>query len=246
MFTWICPQCGAEVPPSYSDCPQCAERKAQQGGASASPQPAPPAQPAAPVAPAPQPVATPLPPQPPPPPQVVPASSQYAPGQPGVQYVYVKQGLPAWAVTLMVALGLVIVGGALYYYVGNSRRSVAATPDAPVLETVKEGTSQASTPAPAASKFIEVTGIRIYEEARKPVVRFMVINHSQADLPGVSGTILLRAPGKDEPIASIPLKLSSLGPYEGKDITAPLKTKLRAYEMPDWQFIKVETQLVAQ
>lgn len=241
MFTWICPQCGAEVPPSYNDCPQCAERKAQQEAAAAAPQPAPPTQPAAPVAP--------VPPQPamaPPPPHYAPPPPQYVPGQPGVQYVYVKQGLPAWAVTLMVALGLVIVGGALYYYVGNNRRPMAATPDAPVLETVGEATPQASTPAPAASKFIEVTGIRIYEEARKPVVRFMVINHSQADLPGVSGTILLKAPGKDEPIASIPLKLSSLGPYEGKDITAPLKTKLRAYEMPDWQFIKVETQLVAQ
>jgi len=219
MFTWICPQCGAEVPPSYNDCPQCAERAAQQQ--------------AAPAAPAAQ-------------PRYAPATPQYAGGQPGVQYVYVKQGLPAWAVTLLVALGLVIVGGALYYYAGNHRRPAVAADEAPVLETVKEGTGKAPAAAPAASKFIEVTGIRIFEESRKPVVRFMVINHSQADLSGVSGTILLKAPGKDDPIASIPLKLSSLGPYEGKDITAPLKTKLRAYEMPDWQFIKVETRLEAQ
>jgi hypothetical protein len=24
MFTWICPKCGKEVPPAYSDCPNCA------------------------------------------------------------------------------------------------------------------------------------------------------------------------------------------------------------------------------
>ncbi|MBL8290694.1 MAG: hypothetical protein JNN08_02595 [Bryobacterales bacterium] len=233
MFTWICPQCGAEVPPSYNDCPQCAERKAQQQAAPAAAQPA---------------AAAPPPQFAPPPPQAQPAPAppQYGAGQPGVQYVYVKQGLPAWAVTLMVALGLVIIGGGLYYYVGNNRRpAVTTAQEQPVLETVKEG-AKAPAAAPAASKFIEVTGIRIFEEARKPMVRFMVINHSQADLPGVSGTVLLKAAGKDDPIASIPLKLSGLGPYEGKDITAPLKTKLRAYEMPDWQFIKVETQLEAQ
>ena len=26
MFTWICPQCGREVPPSYTDCPDCAAK----------------------------------------------------------------------------------------------------------------------------------------------------------------------------------------------------------------------------
>ncbi len=28
MFTWICPKCGREVPPAYSDCPNCAPKVA--------------------------------------------------------------------------------------------------------------------------------------------------------------------------------------------------------------------------
>src|SRR5574341_180115 len=27
MFTWICPRCGREVPPSFNECPYCAERE---------------------------------------------------------------------------------------------------------------------------------------------------------------------------------------------------------------------------
>ena len=31
MFTWICPQCGREVPPAYNDCPDCAKKTANPG-----------------------------------------------------------------------------------------------------------------------------------------------------------------------------------------------------------------------
>ena len=46
MFTWICPQCGREVPPAYNDCPDCSKKAAPAGGgAAAAGQPAgPPAQ----------------------------------------------------------------------------------------------------------------------------------------------------------------------------------------------------------
>ncbi len=29
MFTWICPQCGREVPPAYNECPDCVKPPAQ-------------------------------------------------------------------------------------------------------------------------------------------------------------------------------------------------------------------------
>jgi hypothetical protein len=32
----------------------------------------------------------------------------------------------------------------------------------------------------------------------------------------------------------------SLGPYESKEIKAPLSTRLRVYELPDWQFLRAE------
>jgi hypothetical protein len=29
-----------------------------------------------------------------------------------------------------------------------------------------------------------------------------------------------------------------LGPWESKDVKAPLETALRVYELPDWQFLR--------
>jgi len=39
-------------------------------------------------------------------------------------------------------------------------------------------------------------------------------------------------------IGVIEVSVPSLGPYESKELSAPLKTALRAYELPDWQFLR--------
>src|ERR1035441_10403029 len=72
MFTWICPQCGREVPPAYADCPDCAA-KAAAAGAAAPPQP--PAEPGPPLQSAPPPA------YPPPPPPAA-AQPYYPPPAP--------------------------------------------------------------------------------------------------------------------------------------------------------------------
>ena len=72
----------------------------------------------------------------------------------------------------------------------------------------------------------------------------MLVNHSAAELTDLVGSVLLTTDGKSE-LAVIPFKLSSLPGYESKDISAPLKTNLRAYELPDWQFIKAQVRLTS-
>ncbi len=92
-------------------------------------------------------------------------------------------------------------------------------------------------------KNIEITGFRLTEDKRqKPQLQFVVVNHSGADLGEVKATANLRvqtAKPEEAPIATFPLAVS-LGPYEAKDMRAPLQTKLRAYELPDWQLLRVE------
>src|SRR5450432_3149131 len=82
MFTWICPQCGREVSPSYDECPDCKARLAAAGT------PVPPQAPGTSQAPPLQ-----QPPYPPPPYQPVPVP-EYAAPQPPLQQqppVYYQQ-----------------------------------------------------------------------------------------------------------------------------------------------------------
>src|SRR5882724_3074048 len=123
MFTWICPQCGREVPPSYNDCPDCAAK-----GKAAPP----PAQPSAP-APAPPPAPPPqqqyqqAPPAYPPPQFQQPIQyqqpPQYAPPPPG------RTALPTWLMSVLFALAFGGVVAGAYYAVEYMKKepSAAAT-----------------------------------------------------------------------------------------------------------------------
>jgi hypothetical protein len=266
MFTWICPQCGKEVPPSYSDCPACAERR-QQAAVAQPPQP--PAQMQPPVAPqyppqqsypaaAPPPPA--YPPQQPPPPQPQyaqpvyppPPQQQYAPQQPVYQQpqapVYTiadhKKGMPAWlaAVLTIVALGVVLYGA--YKFLGKGSPSSTTETKA----AAQKG-APATGPVHPYQKYIEVVGVRLIEGAnKKPVIRYTVVNHSGAELAGLELKLTVTTdeakPG-DPPITVVDSKVGSIPPYGVKDVEAPLDTKLKVYELPDWQFVRTSFEITA-
>src|ERR1039458_4571605 len=109
MFTWICPQCGREVPPAYNECPDCAARIAAGSappGAASSPQD--PLAPAAPPATA--------------PPKDAPPAFQPQPASP-------RGGthLPTWLMAMLFALGFVVVGGGGFWFLGHSSQQGCCT-----------------------------------------------------------------------------------------------------------------------
>src|SRR5215467_14092201 len=97
------------------------------------------------------------------------------------------------------------------------------------------------------AKYLELVGFRINE--RKPgqlQIQFGVANHSEADIGDVKmivniGTTAAK-PG-EPPLISFPATVSKLGPSDLKDVTADVPTKLRVYELPDWQFLKADFQI---
>jgi hypothetical protein len=297
MFSYQCEKCGMEVPPAYSECPNCKANAAQAAEAAAGvaqplqsppaggqptaypqqgypvqgyppqqgypppygyppqqgypPQPqGPPQQQGQPVyytpagiPPGSVPPAAPPPPMPPtvvgPPPPAPHAQQYHAPPPPAEQK---RSGAPPWLVTLLVAVVFLLVGYLAYtQLLPKYRESQSATS--------LESPGAASEEAPVAgaphklNKHLELAGIRIVEEGRKAVVRLTVVNHSAAELNDIVGVVELHTTAEKSgsgPLGQIPLKLASLGAYEAKEVSLPFATKLRAYEMPDWQFVRAE------
>src|SRR5689334_15026790 len=194
MFTWICPQCGREVPPSYSECPDCSGKGTAQAAQ------APPAQAGAPTV-----AAPPRPPQ-----QAAPA----APRQPGAITI------PPWLLSIVFAIAFLALFAGAYWGVrhfssSDSQASVSARSaplqleNPPAAGLAKPNTLQ---------KFVEVTGMRLVEDSKqKPQVHFVVVNHSGAEITDLAANVNLWArttKSDEEAIGAFSFKLPSIGPYE--------------------------------
>ena len=232
MFTWICPQCGKEVPPHETECPWCREQAAREKE-----QPPAEEQPAAPVQ------------QPPQRPAAqAPGAAAQAPQQ-AVYEIGGRRGMPGWLVTLLVAIGVSAVGAAFFYWVLPSMKGAhpAAQQTSPFEEVPRAG--EAKVTGSRVAKFIEVTGFRITEDSEKRAqIRFLVVNHSAADIGDLAGKVHLRttksAPD-ESPISSFEFKTTRLGPYESVEFKVLIRTKLRVYELPDWQFLTAEVEITS-
>ena len=233
MFTWVCPQCGREVPPAYNDCPDCTAKTAEgaapaqasldptQPPAFAAPQDASPAlrprQPASPMFQA-------SPPEPP----------RYAPPRPAGSH------LPTWLMALFFAIGLVGLGGGILWYVGYQRtQKPSATVESPAA---KPGASQNPL-----QKFIEVTGVRFGKSSKGLTVTFVLVNHSESDLIGLAGNVTIwgrTQKSEEDAVGTFTFQLS-MPAGSSKELNMPLTTKLKIIEMPDWQNVTVDVQITA-
>ena len=246
MFTWICPQCGREVPPAYNECPDCAERAKQ----APPPSQAQPAQPP----PAPQQYAPP-PPQPqyaPPPPQqyAPPPPQQYGPPQGQPQYAppppHRGMNLPVWLMTILFALAIGgVVMGVLWAL--STNRGSAGNGPAPSA-TVESPAAKPGAKTNAIQKYIEISGVRFIQDgSKKTMARFVIVNHSDSDIRGLAGNVTIwgRTQKSEEDAQGTFSFSTNLGPMETQELTVPLKTKLKIYELPDWQNITTDVQITA-
>ncbi len=99
------------------------------------------------------------------------------------------------------------------------------------------------------AKYIEFAGFRLAEGgAGKLKVQFAAINHSEADLGELVVKIKLvtvNAKPEDPPVAEFETKIPSLGPLEVRNLEATAPTKLRVYELPDWQFLRAQFDITS-
>jgi len=249
MFTWICPKCGREVPPQYSECPDCDRAEQAKAAAPGQPAPAPPPpQAAVPEYRPPEPVHPTQPPPLPPPvarsyaPTMGQAFPSYAPPAPAP-----RAGLPTWLLTIVFALAIFGVVAGVYWLVGALKggSETSATAASPAAAPAATPASNAPVRLNPFQKYVEVSGVRFLEDAKKkPQVKFVVTNHSAAEIAGLSGAVTVWAKmQKSEEQAGNFTFTTTLGPWETKDLSAALTTKLAMIELPDWQNTRTEVQI---
>jgi hypothetical protein len=297
MFTWICPQCGREVSPSYDECPDCKARLAAAG--QVPPQPQPPSQ----QPPYPPPPYQPVPgpeyvaPQPPPqqqppvyyqqPPQAPPGPQPYyqpqqtppqgpayyapappqQPQQPPPQYYQPPQqpapqyyppqappparhallNLPPWLLTIVFAAGIAGILFGVYSLLKTGSGASAGSGPTPVTSVESPAAKPGAKTNPL-QKNIEISGVRFSQDAKKKtLVTFMIVNHSAAEIGGLAGNVTIFASTKksEEDAQGTFSFTTDLAPYQSKEISAPLNSKLKIYELADWQNITTDVQITA-
>lgn len=119
----------------------------------------------------------------------------------------------------------------------------------PAIPTAPPAVVTAENKTHPLSKFIEVAGFRMSESApNKLKIDFAVINHSDADISDLGLDVSLQpssAKPDEPPFATFSVKIPSLAPQELKTVTASAPTKLRIYELPDWQFVRASFKITS-
>ena len=149
-----------------------------------------------------------------------------------------------WVMSLLFAALFVALGLGAYWMLERSRRPPSG---AAALESPRPaGRPQKNH---ALQKFIEVTGVRLLQgRDHRTEARFLLVNHSAAEISDLAGTVTIwgrTQKSEEESVGSLSFRLPSLGPYESRELAAPLNTSLRVYELPDWQNITAEVQLTS-
>lgn len=226
MFTWICPQCGREVPPAYDECPDCSGKTLKTA-------PPPPSG----TAPAPTPRA----PEPPAAPQAIPpVSSPMPPPAPRP-----AGHMPGWLMTILFAFAFVGLGASIYwgynYYAGRKQAG------APLPGAAEPVAAKGGRPHPL-QKYLEISGVRFLGDKKKTEARFLVVNHSEAEIANLAGTVTVWARtqrSEEDTVGTVSFKIGEIGPNQSREVTAPLTTKLKIYELPDWQNVTTDVQIAS-
>ncbi len=143
---------------------------------------------------------------------------------------------------------LLLVGGGIYYFflrTPDSGSSTAKTASASANPAAANAAAKGSNPY---QKYVEIVGVRMFQQDKKPTVKFVVVNHSQTEIDNLEANVRLWAStsrSEEDSIGSFSFKLPQIDPNSSKDLTEPLKTKMKIYELPDWQNTTAQIEITS-
>lgn len=155
-----------------------------------------------------------------------------------------RGGVPTIVMVVLFAIVFGAIFFGAYYYIErkNGSKGGLAFEQPPMA---REAGSVKSDPM---MRHLEVVGLRLIQSsAQKVEMKFVIVNHSAGALGDLNAKVRLLAEprgGQETVVGECLLKVGELGPFESKEFTAPLNTDKKAYELPDWQFLRATLEPV--
>ncbi len=142
-------------------------------------------------------------------------------------------------VTVLAAVVFIALGYAGFKYYEQSKGSFGASSG-----LVNSGGDQGGH---RLNRILSVTALRFVPGKNKQTeARFVIVNGGAAQTPTFSGTVNVRpkdAAVDETPMLSFEISKVSLGPYESKEMQAPLNKTLKSYELPDGNLIRADLMI---
>lgn len=144
-----------------------------------------------------------------------------------------QAGKPMWLIASLTIVGFIVLFVIAYNLMGSHGSSA------------KDAAAKQQTANPL-QKDVEVVGIRIVSDGQ--TVKFLVVNHSGVELADLAANVTLWAStqrSEEDSIGSFTFHADSVAPNESKELTAPLKSEKKGFEMPDWRNITADVQVTS-
>ncbi|MEO5923946.1 MAG: hypothetical protein ABIR70_08980 [Bryobacteraceae bacterium] len=157
----------------------------------------------------------------------------------------------SWVLSFSVA-ALVLAGtlSAVFYAMPGLANS-STPPQQAVSKAIKAAASETPEPPPAPvnplARIVEVAGIRFITDipGRPPEIHYLVVNHSNVPLVGLTVQVTLRSSVGDSsaPLSQFAFKAPRLAPYESKEMVSSIERFNRAVALPNWRELQAEVQI---
>jgi hypothetical protein len=156
-----------------------------------------------------------------------------------VRHVRHKAAVPGWMVSLLTALAIILLST---WFLQNS---TFRNPFASTAVEASSPSDAAQSAFPTLSKYVEVTGVRIFADTNNSEIRYVVVNHSAAELPPFQLVVKLR-PKHGPAVCSFSAGVQGMGPNESREMRTTIRREVHSYDLPEWRDLRVEAHVTAK
>jgi hypothetical protein len=154
--------------------------------------------------------------------------------------------MPSWLLTFVFLFALIGVGACVFaginFYKGRNSGG------GPAPATIDAPQNKAGGKQHPLMKYLEVAGVRFVGDKKGVQAKVLLVNHSEAEIANLSANVTIwgrTQRSEEDAVGTMTLQVPTLGANESKEIVATLNTKLKIYELPDWQNVTTDMQITS-